>query len=134
MTAIEALLREADALERTSRAMQSWAAHTRFDEDRRTLVALRRELSDHVGQMIRITADLTDMPGFDNGPMIRDRLSALRSRLALHQAEWPTVAVQADTAAAYNVSANDVQQRLEEFMAWLRLLAADHESGRLQRK
>lgn len=134
MTAIQALLRETDALERTSKAMQAWAAHTRFNEDRRTLVALRRELSDHVGQMIRITADLTDMPGFDNGPMIRGRLSALRSRLALHQAEWPTVAVRADTAAAYNMSANDVQQRLEAFIAWLRLLAADHESRGIQKK
>lgn len=100
--------------ERTQNRIVTNSAATDADW-RRTLVGLRQQLQDSVVGM-RTALRACEIAGAD-AVACRDFASALsemRSVLALHQAQWPAVAI--DTAdAAYQRSVQDLRHKGSEF-------------------
>jgi hypothetical protein len=97
------------------------AIATRDDEGRRAdLIALRRQLSDQIALLGRLADDLF---GNHVSPELkaeyRSRFSAMRSKTALHQANWPAVRLgQFDDD--YRTSATGVRDANRAFVAWMR--------------
>lgn len=82
---------------------------------RRNLIGLRRELQD---SLIAIRAALQNLEG-DQGHsaatlQLASALSSIRSAIALHQAEWPAVAI--DTSdAGYRLAAKELRSATKAF-------------------
>lgn len=97
---------------------------TRTDERRRSdLIQLRRQLSDHIGQLNDLIVAIA-MPAFA-GPTAEDfraRWSTMRTILAVHQASFPAVLL--DSAdESYRTSGARVSAKIRETVALVRATA-----------
>lgn len=107
MSAWQELSERFSDFERTQNRIVANSAATDADW-RRTLISLRRQLQDSLVGM-RMALRACEVAGADAAGCrdLARALSEMRSLLALHQAQWPAVAI--DTAdAAYRRSAQDL--------------------------
>ncbi len=97
----------------------------RADAERRhDLVRLRRQLSE---QMPTISAAAEHCAPLIQHPELfrefRERFSAMRSAIALHQARWPAVSID-EGGEPYRQSAAAVRTRNADFLEWMDSLLA----------
>lgn len=108
-------------LEALCAEIRAWADTCAAEKDRRSLVDLRRQLSEVIGDAGR--AGHAEWPSESAQLMTsyRQHVSELRSRVALHQAEWPAVRLGTDDDhIAYRQSAVAVQDETAKFIKWVR--------------
>ena len=113
------VLAEVDKLEKVQKELA--AVSSRTDEARaRDLIRLRRELSQQIGRVGQVAEAYFEAQGdFALTQQYRTRFSAMRSRAATHQANWPAVRLdQADET--YQQSARDVREANRAFVGWMR--------------
>jgi hypothetical protein len=117
MADYKALLAELRTLERIQADLTQLAG--RQDNARKAeTVELRRQLAHQIGVLSELGRLTLNAPSDqDVYTDFRTRLSAMRSAIALHQAEWPAVAL--DTAPEeYLRSAQRVLKAKEAFTPW----------------
>jgi hypothetical protein len=103
----------------TQRAMGAAADAARRDGSRKAdLVAARRRFGDHVLVITKaIDQDPRMRSDADLAREFRERFSAMRSKVAIHQAKWPAVLL--DTANdEFIASAAAVRESNRTFAAW----------------
>jgi hypothetical protein len=94
----------------------------RTDPERRLeLTKLRRRLSDHIRAMRDIGARAFTDPQLTNE--FRSRLSTVLNVLAMHQANWPAIAIDEGTSA-YRQSAAAAAAVNRAFIEWARAALA----------
>lgn len=100
---------------------QIGAITARTDEGRkRELVQKRRELSEQLGTVARLAETLiTATSDAETVSAYRAHLSKLRSRMAMHQADWPAVKLGEETEA-FRASARRMRETNREFISWMR--------------
>jgi hypothetical protein len=109
------------AVAELGRVMNELQAIPRRTDDRRShdLVFWRRKLAEQM-QAMALAAE--SWPPFQAERSVMDafrqRFSAFRSALALHQAAFPAVTLDAESAA-YAASVARVRDTSEEFMSWM---------------
>jgi hypothetical protein len=94
---------------------------SRTDDQRRfDLIELRRKLSDQIAAIRSIAEPLFIAKG-DAALLqsFREKLSAIRSAAAIHQASWPAVSL-GERDAEYRSSALSVREANRLFVAWMR--------------
>jgi len=88
------------------------------DERKRDLVATRRTLSE---QLISLEQLVTDVSGPLIDPALKRefgiRLSKLRSEFAYHQASWPAVRLE-EESAEYRRSSQQIDATFRDFIQW----------------
>jgi len=97
------------------------AITARTDENRkRELVEKRRALSTQLGTVAAL-ADGAIMATGDAELTLayRSRLSNLRSKMAMHQADWPAVRL-GEGGEAFRASARRMREANRDFIAWMR--------------
>jgi hypothetical protein len=89
-------------------------------ERKRELVAKRRELSEHLGKLAKLAEGAFAARG-DAELMLdyRSRLSKVRARMAMHQADWPAVLL-GERPDAFRASARQMREANREFIQWMR--------------
>jgi hypothetical protein len=111
------LLRELRTLEQIQAALAQLSR--RQDEARKAeTVVLRRQLAQQLG--ILGEAGRTALSSPDDQQLYSDyrqRLSAMRTAIALHQSEWPAVSLD-NAPEAYHVSAQRVLKAAQDFTPW----------------
>lgn len=119
MTPKSLLSAEIDAFEQMIADLQAIAA--RADSGRRSeLVVLRKRLSDQIVRMRDIGVRVfTDGAGSTIVDDFRSRLSTVLHLVAMHQASWPAVGID-ENSADYSRSADNVAQANRAFIAWTR--------------
>lgn len=112
----------ADALDRLEAIHAEIAAITaRTDEGRkRELVEKRRALAMQLGTVAAL-ADGAIMATRDAELVLayRARLSNLRSKMAMHQADWPAVRL-GEGGEAFRASARRMREANRDFIVWMR--------------
>ncbi|HSX55089.1 MAG TPA: hypothetical protein VLG14_07315 [Sphingomonas sp.] len=112
----------AGALDRLEAIHAEIAAITaRTDEGRkRELVEKRRALAMQLGTVAAL-ADGAIMATRDAELVLayRARLSNLRSKMAMHQADWPAVRL-GEGGEAFRASARRMREANRDFIAWMR--------------
>ena len=95
--------------------------HLDIDARRHELVRLRRVLSLSLGAVSAAGEDAL-ASDTDRLSAFRTRFSSLRSRIALHQAEWPAVPLGRGGDDGFYGSAALVQSETRDFLLWARSL------------
>lgn len=112
------VLREIDTLERIQAELAGIASRT--DEERKpALVELRRQLSAQIARVGTLADSLFVASDSEVTRAYRAHFSRMRSRAALHQADWPAVRL-GENPEAYRASALGVREANREFVAWMR--------------
>ena len=103
----------------TQRAMAGAADAARRDAScKGDLVAARRRYSDHVLVIAKaLDQDPTLCANPDLAREFRERFSAMRSKVAIHQAKWPAVLIDSATEE-FIASATAVRESNRAFAAW----------------
>jgi hypothetical protein len=117
MSDYAALLRELQALEQIQ--TQLTEVSKRQDAARKAeTVTLRRELAKQLGVLGDVgRAALAKPADAEFYNEYRQRLSAMRTAIALHQSEWPAVTLD-EAPAAYLQSVQRVLKARQEFTVW----------------
>jgi hypothetical protein len=117
MTDFKLLLSELRTLERIQADLTQLAG--RYDEARKgQTVDLRRQLAHQMGVLSELGRQTLSAPADQElYADFRTRLSAMRNAIALHQAEWPAVALD-QAPQEYLQSAQRVLKAKEAFTPW----------------
>lgn len=85
---------------------------------RKTAVALRRRMADQIASLAAVgeTVFANDVRKAD----FRNRISRVRTAMALHQASYPIVAIDRQDAA-YRTSVSAVRAANDGFIRWVRI-------------
>jgi hypothetical protein len=110
---------ELTQLERIQAGLAAIAGRT--DEARLAeLIQLRRELAQQINLMGQAAERyFTAIEDSDLMRVYRGHYSEMRSKAALHQANWPAVRLK-DAGAEYQISARAVREANKAFTAWMR--------------
>lgn len=117
------VLAEVDKLQKVQAELA--AVSNRKDAERaKDLIRLRRELSHQIGRVGQVAEAYFEAKGDSAVTQdYRTRFSAMRSRAATHQANWPAVRLD-EADESYAQSARDVREANRAFVAWMRQVVA----------
>jgi hypothetical protein len=123
MEDLRAFAREVDLLEQIQAELAAVA--TRNDDQRRyDLIELRRKLAAQIARVGQLAEPLmAERADPDALQIYRTKFSRMRSAAAMHQANWPAVAL-GERDSEYRASALEVREANREFVAWMRAAVA----------
>jgi hypothetical protein len=108
-------LRDAVASWKETRSELARLSTQQLDDWRLKTVRLRRALQEQIGLIGAAMNELdTATQAFDEFVTLRRALSTVRSQLAMHQAQWPAVAIQPEDRQ-YKASAASLRQANDVF-------------------
>lgn len=119
MSTQAAVLAELDRLEQVQKDLAGVSGRT-DDQRALDLIRLRRELSQQIGRIGQVAEAYFEATGdFAMVQQFRTRFSAMRSRAAAHQADWPAVRLN-EADESYYQSARAVREANRAFVTFMR--------------